>query len=170
MDNEIDSHSLDANSDWQLWHSDTFDRNSPLSLQASGTDIIQGLFKLWLYTLREGLLENGSASFSCFHLQLGDTTSTRVDIFVKPFNNLSLMKLREWAKLSPQNQNSEEEPGDEILLKLAQMHYGLLQKGNRWKTSAIDWSVESKEILALVEVMKEAKELMETPSQHSKEK
>ena len=160
MDDEIDSQILDTNSDWQLWHSDLFDRDSPLYLQESGTDIIQGLFKLWFCTLTEGLLENGSASFSRFHLTFGDTASTRVDIFVEPFNNLSLMKLREWAELSPQNQNHERERGDEILFKLAQMHYNLLQKRNRWRSIAIDWSGESKEILGLVEMMKGAEELL----------
>lgn len=159
MDNEIDSRIPGTSSAWQLWHSDLFDRDSPPSLQASGRNIVQGLYELWLYTLKEGILENGSASFSRFHLTWGNTAATRVDVFVKPFNNLSLMKIRQWAHLAPPNQNSEEEQREAVISRLAQLHYELLQKGSRWRVSAIDWSAESKEILARVDLTKEPEEL-----------
>lgn len=158
MDNEINSRIPSTPSAWQLWHSDTFDRDAPISLQASGTDIIQGLYALWLFTLKEGILENGSASFSRFHLTWGNAATTRVDILVKPFNNLALMKLRQWTHFASQNQNSEQQR-EAILLKLAQLHYELLQKGSLWSASAIDWSAESKEILVRVEMSKEPEEL-----------
>jgi hypothetical protein len=128
-------------------------------LQVQGTNIIQGLYNLWLHTLKEGLLDNGSASFSRFQLTWGNSSSTRVDIAVSPFNNLALIKLRRWATPMTQNQSSAEEPRDEILLRLAQLHYELLQKSSRWKASAIDWSAESRELLARVEAMKDSKEL-----------
>jgi hypothetical protein len=35
----------DASTAWQLWHSDTFDRESPTSLQESGEDILRGLYQ-----------------------------------------------------------------------------------------------------------------------------
>lgn len=157
MSNEIDLRVPDATTTWQLWHSDTFDTDFPPSLQASGTNIVQGLYELWLYTLKEGILDNGSASFSRFHLIWGNTASSRVDVFVTPFNNLSLLKLRQWAHLMSQNENREghREP---ILLRLAQLHYELLQQSHRWQLSAIDWSAESKELLARVEGMKGSEE------------
>ena len=159
MGSEIDSPIPSTSSTWQLWHSDMFDRDSLPSLQASGTNIMQGLYELWLYTLKEGILDNGSASFSRFQLTWGNTASTRADVFVKPFNNLSLMKLRQWANLSSQNQTGEEDRREAILLRLTQLHYELLQNSNRWKGSAIDWSAESRELLARVESMKDPQEL-----------
>ena len=93
MDDEIDSQIPNTSSAWQLWHHDMFDRDSSPFLQASGTNIVQGLYELWLCTLKEGILENGSASFSRFHLTWGKTATARVDVFVKPFNNLSLIKI-----------------------------------------------------------------------------
>ena len=159
MIDAIDSRIPNTSTTWQLWHSDMFDRDSPPSLQVQGTNIIQGLYNLWLHTLKEGLLDNGSASFSRFQLTWGNSASTRVDIAVSPFNNLALIKLRRWATPMTQNQSSAEEPRDEILLRLAQLHYELLQKRSRWKASAIDWSAESRELLARVEAMKDSKEL-----------
>lgn len=159
MRNEIDSRIPTTSSTWQLWHTDTFDRDSVPSLQASGTNIIQGLYELWLYTLKEGILDNGSASFSRFQLTWGNTASTRADIFVKPFNNLSLIKLRQWANLLSQDQTGEEYQRETILLRLAQLHYELIQNSSRWKRSSIDWSGESRELLARVELLKDPKEL-----------
>jgi hypothetical protein len=144
---------------WQLWYSDTFDRDSTPALQASGTNIMEGLYELWFHTLQEGILENGNASFSRFHITWGNTKSTRVDVFVDPFHNPSLMKLRHWTHLTLDNKNSMEEQGKAILLRVAQLHYELLQKSSRWRVSAIDWGAESKELLARMEVIKEPEDL-----------
>jgi hypothetical protein len=40
-----------------------------------------------------------------------------------------------------------------ILNQLAQLHYELLQQSDRWAATAIDWSAESRELLARVEQM-----------------
>ena len=158
MTDEIDPYKPNTSTDWQLWHSDMFDTDSQLSLQASGTNILQGFYELWLYTLKEAVLDNGSASFSRFLLTWGNTAPTRVEVSVNPFNNLSLTKLRRWANLMSRNENSGEQ-SDAILLRLAQLHYELLQKSSRWKASAIDWSAESRELLARVELISDPKEL-----------
>jgi hypothetical protein len=160
MDNVFDPQIPGSSSTWQLWYSDTFDLDDPPSVQISGTDIVQGLYELWFHTLNEAVLDNGNASFSRFHLRWGNTASTRVDIYVKPFNNPSLLRLRQWARHAFQNQSGEEEvQGKAILWRLAQLHYELLQKSNRWQASTIDWSAESKEILVRVEACQEAGEL-----------
>ena len=159
MINEFDSRIPDTSTAWQLWHRDTFDRDSPSSLQASGTNIVQGLCELWRYTLTEGILDSGSASFSRFQLTWGSTASTRVEVIVDPFDNLALLKLRQWAHLMSQNQNGEEEQRDALLMRLAQLHHELLQKSSRWKSAAIDWSAESREILARVEWRGDSQEL-----------
>ena len=160
MIDETDFRIPNTSTSWQLWHSDTFDRDSPPSLQSSGTNIVEGLYELWLHTLKEAILDTGSASFSRFQLTWGNTASTRVAIVVNPFNNVCLIKLRQWAHLTSQNQkNRKEEQRDAVLLRLAQLHYELLQKSSRWQASAIDWDAESREILARVELMRDSEEL-----------
>ena len=159
MDTEVDPRIPSAASAWQLWHTDTFDTDSPPFLQASGTDIVAGLYELWFHTLNEAVLENGSASFSRFHLTWGDTASARVDVYVEPFHNPSLLKLRQWVQLAYDDKSSEEEQGKAIILSIAQRHYELLQKSSRWSFSAIDWSAESKELLARIEASQGAQEL-----------
>lgn len=159
MIDEFDSRIPDTSTAWQLWHHDTFDRDSPRSLQASGTNIVQGLCELWRFTLTEGILDKGSATFSRFQLTWGRTASTRVEVIVDPFDNPGLLKLRQWAHLMSQDQDGEEEQRDALFMRLAQLHYDLLQKSRRWKAAAIDWSAESRQLLARVESMKDSEEL-----------
>ena len=155
MSNPRDARIPDASTAWQLWHSDTFDRDSPPSLQASGEDIRRGLYELWLCTLREGIQQNGSASFSYFYLTWGNTAACRVDVYVEPFGNAPLMKLRRWARLTEE----DPEAGSSVLGRLAQLHYGLLQENDRWTAAAIDWSAEAKELLRQVGAMTDPAEL-----------
>ena len=150
----------DAFSAWQLWYSDTFDRDAPPSLEVHGVNIIDGLYHLWLYTLKERILDNGMASFSRFQLVWGESASSRADVYVTPFDNLSLRKLRQWAGLTPQTEGTSggtspigRAKGDVVLLRLAQRHYELLQASKRWQADTISWSAESKELLERVEQM-----------------
>jgi len=158
MIDENDPRFINTSTVWQLWYSDTFDRDSSLALQASGINIINGLYELWLYTLREGILDNGSASFSYFHLTWGNTATTRADVAVNPFHNLALQKLRRWVGFISPAQEIEDRK-DAILLRLAQLHYESLKKSSRWKASAIDWSAEARELLARVELISDPQEL-----------
>ena len=86
--------------------------------------------------------------------------TSRADVAVNPFHNLALLKLRRWIGSIPQMQENEDER-DAILLRLAQLHYELLLKSNRWKASAIDWGAEARELLARVESMADPNELYE---------
>jgi len=166
MIDDFDSRIPNTSTTWQLWHSDMFDRESAPSLEASGMNIIQGLYELWRYTLKEGIQDNGSASFSRFRLTWGNTPTTRVEVVVNPFNNLCLIKLRRWANLMSQHKENKgilivqslEEQRDAILMRLAQLHYELLQNSSRWKAPAIDWGAEARELLAHVELMTDPKE------------
>lgn len=158
MLDEADPRIPNTSTVWQLWHSDTFDRDSSPSLQGNGANIVHGLYELWLHTLKEGILDSGSASFSSFHLTWGNTPTARVDVAVNPFHNLALLKLRRWVGFTPQTQESEERR-EAILLRLAQLHYELLQKSSRWKASAIDWSAEARGLLAHVELIVDPEEL-----------
>lgn len=153
---EIDHRIPNASTTWQLWYGDMFDMDAPPSLEAGGTGIVNGLYEIWRHTLKEAIQDSGSSSFSRFHLTWGNTAAERVDVLVDPFNNLSLLKLRGWAGLM----SRQTEPEDErILMRLAQLHYELLQQSGRWQAAAIDWSAESRELLARVESMAGPEEL-----------
>jgi hypothetical protein len=143
---------------WQLWQSDTFDRDSSPALQSNGTRIIDGLCELWFQTLKEGILDNGNASFSYFYLIWDNATTARVDITVSPFNNLALLKLRHWVGFTPQAQNIEV-GRNKLVLRLAHLHHTLLQKSSRWHASAIDWSAEAREVLGRVELISNPEDL-----------
>lgn len=153
---EIDPRIPNTSTAWQLWYTDMFDRDAPQALQARGKDIVQGLSELWLQTLKEAIQDNGSGSFSRFYLTWGISAAERVDVLVDPFNNVSLLKLRQWAGLMSPHTGS----GDtRILMRLAQLHHALLQESSRWQAPAIDWSGESRELLKRVELMSEPEEL-----------
>lgn len=151
-----------ASTPWQLWHSDTFDRDDPPSLQTTGMDIVEGLSELWRYTLKEGILDNGDASFSRFQLMWG---ATCVAILVNPFDNPALLKLRQWTHLMSTDQEPirsapfGEEQRETLLLRLAHLHYQLLQESPRWTASTIDWSAEARDLLARVESMSDPAQL-----------
>lgn len=40
---------------WKLLHQDTFDREAPISCDAAGARLVDGLRALWRKTLREGV-------------------------------------------------------------------------------------------------------------------
>lgn len=152
---------------WQLWYRDTFDRDAPPSLEARGTDIVHGLHALWFSTLKEAILENGSASFSRFHLTWGDAPAMRVEIVVNPFDNLALLKVRRWVGFAEPSPTREglptgqhlEEQRETVLGRLAQAHYDLLQKSRRWTAPSIDWGAEARELLERVESISNSEEL-----------
>ena len=157
----------DASTNWQLWHYDTFDRDAPPYLEAGGQGILEGLYKLWLQTLKEGIQENGSASFSYFQLTWGLPPSERADLGVLPFDNTALLKLRRWARLTPQAQEERdrhasqdrESERNSMAHRLAQLHFEALQKSDRWGATAVDWGAEARKVLARVESITDPKDL-----------
>ena len=153
---EIDPRIPDTSTAWQLWYGDMFDRESSPSLETSGTDIVRGLYELWRHTLQEAIQENGSATFSRFYLTWGNTAAERVDVLVEPFNNLSLLKLRQWTGLDSRQAEGED---SQRLMRLAILHADLLKQSRRWQAPAIDWSAESRELLARLEAMEGPEDL-----------
>lgn len=160
MVDEMDARIPHASTIWELWYMDTFDRDTPPAVQIKGANIIQGLYHLWFYTLAEGILDNGNASFSNFHLAWGSSASTRVDIAVNPFDNPVLLKLRGWIGFVAQDKTGQIKPGKDVILwRLAHLHYDLLQKSSRWKSSGVDRGAEARELLARIESISIPEEL-----------
>jgi non-ribosomal peptide synthetase component F len=163
MIEEMDTQIPNVSTAWQLWYVDMFDRDAPRALERTGVNIIQGLYHLWLCTLTDGILDNGNASFSYFHLTWASSPSAHVDVAVNPFDNRALLKLRGWIGLV--SQVSENKSGqvnqrkDVILWRLAQLHFDLLQNSSRWKLSGVDWGAEARELLARIELISDPEEL-----------
>ena len=156
MANNTDPRIPDATTEWVLWHHDTFDRDTPATVERRGTGILQGLYELWKSTLSEGITDAGDSSFSHFQLTWGETASRRADAGVQPFDNASLLKLRRWANFSSQNRTNalSHEPyqqNNSLLRSLARVHCHLLQESDRWTAEAILWSAEARQLLARVE-------------------
>lgn len=56
--------------EWQLWHQDSFDRESPRQVEAAGRGLVRGLRELWAHHLRETVGAQGQRGFSRFNLWL----------------------------------------------------------------------------------------------------
>ncbi|MFP4346204.1 MAG: hypothetical protein ACLFU8_16020 [Anaerolineales bacterium] len=60
--------SSEDNAEWQIWHQDTFDRESPRRMELQGRGLVKGLAELWLRHLTETVRAGGGSSFSRFNL------------------------------------------------------------------------------------------------------
>jgi len=59
---------MNSEAEWQVWYRDTFDRECPPRVEASGRNIVQGLVELWAHFLFETVRPDGRQGFSRFHL------------------------------------------------------------------------------------------------------
>lgn len=112
--------------------------DDPASVECSGVGIIGGLSELWRLTLSEAVNNDGGTTFSRFHLVWGATPVTRVDIHVDPLRNPGLGLLRRRLEVA----------GPNLLRALADEHLQRLEHSVRWQAPAIDWSLESREVIA----------------------
>jgi hypothetical protein len=53
---------------WQVWQQDTFDRESPRLVMASGAGLVDGLVELWSLHLSETVQANGQEGFLHYNL------------------------------------------------------------------------------------------------------
>lgn len=53
---------------WQVWQQDTFDRESPRLVVASGVGLVDGLVELWSLHLSETVQANGQEGFLRYNL------------------------------------------------------------------------------------------------------
>jgi hypothetical protein len=54
--------------EWKLWYQDLFDRESPRQIEASGTNLLEGLIELWKRHLQETVQAEGQKGFARFNL------------------------------------------------------------------------------------------------------
>jgi hypothetical protein len=146
---------------WQIWHQDMFDRDTPASLETTGDDILWGLYWLWIHTIREGITDTGLATSSYFYLTWGEQSSNRVDAGVNPFDNLSLMKIRQWAAVPPNKNNiPSQDKTNPVVWSLAIKHYELLKESPRWKDTSSNPGTEATTLLDLIGKMDSPEQLL----------
>jgi hypothetical protein len=116
-----------AQTQWELWYQDTFDRQAPRQVEARGEGLAAGLRALWARHLLEGVTEAGQAGFARFNLWL----PAREQALSLPTDHPALVRLRAW--LYPPGAAAAQEPfqaADHHLLALiAAAHARLLAQG-----------------------------------------
>lgn len=132
----------DTSTRWTLWHIDLFDRNTPDSIEAEGTNILHGLYQLWRHTLREG-----AADFSTFRLAWGDTVTATATVCIEPSD---LFKLQLWSDAIGE---------DALLRRIAKLHLAFLQKSSRWTSRSVNAGDEARELLSHIGSLKDPSEL-----------
>ncbi len=147
----------------------------------SGRGALGGLCALWSGVINNGIMDDGRATFSSYELRFGPSALERVTINVAPFENVALMKLRQWAESCANESNAagaarlcgftgslmarlfkcvgreaavKENTGlNPIVRRVAAIHLLLLEKSDRWVSDPIDVSGEAGKLLAWVETM-----------------
>jgi len=107
---------------WEVWYRDTFDRECPLSVDASGRGLTKGLMELWARFLFETVRPNGSRGFSSFHLRWKELY---IDI---GGDRVGATRLREWVfGAKKRTAVGYVDAGDAALLsEIARIHAALL--------------------------------------------
>jgi hypothetical protein len=140
-----------ARTRYELWAMDTFDRESDPSVDVRGEGLEAGLAELWRRVLREGVRDDGRATFTSFTLVLTDRDTTgRTDLGVQPSDNRALADARRCLygepgpgqeRDAPRTVEPLPEPRErQILSALARAHATLLEDSPR---SAAGWQPHS---------------------------
>jgi hypothetical protein len=102
---------------WELWHQDSFDRESPRQVEAAGRGLVQGLYELWAHHLRETVGARGQRGFSRFNLWLKrEGKSIRI---VGSWEGMT--RLRDWVY-----SDGERVRAPDLLRKVATLHAKLV--------------------------------------------
>jgi hypothetical protein len=147
---------------WQLWHRDTFDRETPASIEDRGTGLSSGLVSLWRRSLHSGVRTDGGATFSYFSLRWpGGSASVPVP---PTGTDATLAKMRRWAfpPLAPNTPEPEaawkdgchtapHDQDDAFLAALARLHLRLASEAGGRELNAA-----ATRVIALVATMDDA--------------
>jgi hypothetical protein len=130
---------------WQVWYSDTFDRETPRQVEASGQSLVDGLYELWSRFLYETVQEYhshgkrvfGAQGFARFYLtQSGPTITIHGD-------DAGAAKLRIWIYgPQPKDRSSFVMPGSrELLHTLVAAHVAFARPQDAGE-SLLAWAAE----------------------------
>jgi hypothetical protein len=110
-----------SGAEWQVWYEDTFDRESPRSVDTSGRGLVRGLMELWARHLCETVTAEGSRGFARFNLWW-EGGSIEID-----GNWEGAVRLRDWVfGKRPIRKGYVEEADADLLSRIAAAHAGLV--------------------------------------------
>lgn len=113
---------------WQVWYEDTFDRDCPRRVEASGRGLAQGLTELWARYLRETVQANSSRGFARFNLWWA-SRSIQID-----GDWQGAVRLRRWVFAEVHTHRGYVESGDtRLLFQIAAAHARLVLDGQSSK-------------------------------------
>ena len=110
--------------EWQVWYQDTFDRECPRSVEASGRGLVEGLVELWARHLGETVRPDGSEGFSRFNLWCAPRSVQIVG------SREGAVRLRGWVFGKGRIQGGPLRKGEDRLLdRIAVVHAHLIVTG-----------------------------------------
>jgi len=112
-----------ADAEWQVWHQDNFDRETPRQVDVAGRGLVTGLTELWARHLFSTVRMGGWEGFSHFNLWW---TQEQKSVRVRgPWDGM--VRLREWIFGDKQRlTRGYVEEGDRVLLKRIAAAHGCL--------------------------------------------
>lgn len=148
----------------------------------SGRGALGGLCALWSGVINNGIMDDGRETFSSYELRFGPSALERVTVNVAAFENVALVKLRQWAESYAGESNAgavvtrlcgftgslmarvfkcigkdaadrENSGSNPIIRRVAAIHLLLLERSDRWVSELVDASGEAGKLLAWVEPM-----------------
>ncbi|HEY9405725.1 MAG TPA: hypothetical protein VIQ24_23955 [Pyrinomonadaceae bacterium] len=113
--------------EWAIWYADTFDRDSPPSVDVKGFGLVEGLTQLWARHLFESVRPDGQSGFSTFHLKW---RQGRVEI---NGDREGAKRLRGWlfGKKESSYKGYAAEADPALLKKVAVAHAHLIESGEK---------------------------------------
>lgn len=125
---------------WEIWYQDTFDRESPRSVDLSGNGLVNGLVELWARHLFETVQPDGKQGFSRFNLwwqQKGRSLEIAGDW-------AGQIRLRQWVYGSRRyTEQGYVKAGDEKLLRAVARTHCRLALAGRTSEAIITAAVRS---------------------------
>lgn len=110
--------------EWEIWYTDTFDRDTPPQLEVRGHGLVAGLTELWARHFFEAVTADGQPGFSSFQLR---RKQGRIDI---RGDWEGAKRLRHWLfdkkKTATKGYVAEAQPS--LLTTLAQVHARLVDR------------------------------------------
>jgi len=115
---------LPSTAEWEIWHQDTFDPDSPRQVEAAGQGLLAGLVQLWARHLFETVQADGRKGFSRFNLWWKQETRS-VEI-VGDWEGQ--VRLRQWVY--GDKPSTDRKTGDQALLQwIAATHQQRILRG-----------------------------------------
>ena len=112
--------------EWEIWYTDTFDRDAPATIDVRGRGLVSGLAELWARHCFETVTAEGKQSFSNFRLRWERGTVTISGDWE------GAKRLRHWLFGNKESayQGYAAEADASLLAAIAQAHARLIQSGH----------------------------------------